>query len=381
MKYFLIAGEPSGDLHGASLIEELKKIDKEAEFRFFGGDLMRMSAGVKPIKHISELAVMGFWPVIKKLPAILKKMKLCKAAIQSFKPDAVILIDYPGFNLKIAKFVKQKLQIPVHYFISPSVWAWKTYRVKQIKRNIDQMLSIIPFEKDFYAKYNYNVHYVGNPAVDLIAANLDRTETIEEFKKRNFIAGNKPIIALLPGSREQEIAACLPRMIEVAKKQKDYEIVISGVNSVATEFYYSFMNGDRFHVIKHYPYQLLLQADVAIVNSGTATLETGLIGTPQVVVYRVKSGRIAYWLKKILIKTKYISLVNILAGKEVVQELYAHLFTVKNLNNEVQKILQDKDYRANMVNEYKLLAEKMGEAGSAQRAAKVIYSFYNQTNS
>jgi len=377
MKYFLVAGEPSGDLHGASLIEELKKIDKEAEFRFFGGDLMRMSAGVKPIKHISELAVMGFWPVIKKLPTILKRMKLCKEAIQSFEPDAVILIDYPGFNLKIAKFVKQKLQIPVHYFISPSVWAWKTYRVKQIKRNIDQMLSIIPFEKEFYAKYNYNVHYVGNPAVDLIDANLDRTETIEEFKKRNFIADNKPIIALLPGSREQEIAACLPRMIAVAKKQKDYEIVISGVNSVATEFYYSFMNGDRYHVIKHYPYQLLLQADVAIVNSGTATLETGLIGTPQVVVYRVKSGRIAYWLKKIFIKTKYISLVNILAGKEVVQELYAHLFTVKNLNNEVQKILQDKDYRANMVNEYKLLAEKMGEPGSAQRAAKVIYSFYN----
>lgn len=375
MKYFLVAGEPSGDLHGSSLIEEIKKIDKQAEFQYFGGDLMRNATESRPIKHVSELAVMGFWAVLKKLPTIFKNLKLCKEAILKFKPDAVILIDYPGFNLKIAKFVKKHTKASVHYYISPTVWAWKSGRVKQIKRDVDQMLSIIPFEKEFYAQYDYEVQYVGNPVVDFIEAKLDKTESIAYFRKKHFILNEKPIIALLPGSREQEIASSLPKMIEVVKKFPNYQVIISGVNSVATEFYYEYLNGNQYPVLKHHPYQLLFHADLAIVNSGTATLETALIRTPQIVVYHVMFGRLAYLLKHLFIKTKYIALVNILAGKEVVKELYAHKFTTKKLYEEANRILTNNRYRETMVESYDKLIADLGAAGSPQRAAKLIYDY------
>jgi len=374
MKYFLVAGEPSGDLHGSSLIEELKKLDPEAEFRFFGGDLMRAAGGVKPIKHIKKMAYMGFWTVLKKLPVIFKNLRLCKQSIVKFQPDAVILIDYPSFNLRIAKFVKKRTNIPVHYYISPSVWAWKSHRVKQIKRDVSQMLTIIPFEKEFYASHNFEVQYVGNPAIDFIDKQLDKTEETNYFKKKYFL-NDKPIIALLPGSRKQEIAACLPKMITAARKFPEYQIVISGVNSVHTAFYHEFMNGYNYPIIKHHPYQLLFHADLAIVNSGTATLETALIGTPQIVVYHVMLGRLAYFAKKILIKTNNISLVNILAEKEIVKELYAHLFTVKNLTREIERILLNETYRKQMIVSYKELRDKLGKPGTSKRAADIIYNY------
>lgn len=372
MKYFFIAGEASGDLHGSSLIEELKKLDSTCEIRFLGGDLMRAASGVKPIKHIREMAFMGFWAVLKNLSTILKNMRVCKKAILDFQPDVVVMIDYPGFNLRMAKFVRQKTGIPVYYYISPSVWAWKSHRVKQIKRDVTQMLAIIPFEKEFYASHQYDVKYVGNPSVDSVNEHLDKTEETSYFKKKYFLS-DKPIIALLPGSRKQEIAACLPKMIAAARKFPEYQIVISGVNSVHTAFYHEFMDGNSYPVIKHHPYQLIFHADLAVVNSGTATLETALIGTPQVVVYHVMLGRLAYWAKEIVIKTKFISLVNILAERQVVKELFAHLFTTDNLIDEMTRILRDDQYRNEMIASYKVLRDKLGEPGTARRAATCIY--------
>lgn len=372
MKYFFIAGEASGDLHGSSLINELKKLDNACEIHFLGGDLMRAVTGVRPIKHIKEMAYMGFWNVLKNLSTIFKNLRECKKAILDFQPDVVVLIDYPGFNLRIAKFVRKETGIPVYYYISPSVWAWKSSRIKQIKRDVTQMLTIIPFEKEFYASHQYEVKYVGNPTVDTVNDNLDKTEETAHFKKKYFLSG-KPIIALLPGSRKQEIAACLPKMIVAAQKFPDYQIVISGVNSIQTAFYHEFMAGENYTVIKHHPYQLIFHADIAVVNSGTATLETALIGTPQVVVYHVMLGRLAYLAKELFVKTKYISLVNILAEKQVVKELYAHLFTTERLFNEMSRILDDEDYRNEMIASYKILRDKLGEPGTAKRVAESIY--------
>ncbi len=377
MKYFLIAGEQSGDFHGSTLINELKQTDNKSKFKFLGGDLMREAAGVRPLRHIREMSFMGFWSVFKNLPKICKNLKICKKELLKFRPDALILIDYPGFNLRIAKFARKKLGIPVYYYISPSVWAWKTGRIKKIKRNVTKLLSIIPFEEQFYANYNYKVKYVGNPSVDAISEHLDKTEDIEDFKTKFFLS-DKPIIALLPGSRKQEVAACLPKMIEAAENYPNYQIVISGVTSIPTEFYYKYMNKGNYPVLKHHPYQLIYHSKVAVVNSGTATLETALIGTPQVVVYHVMFGRLAYLAKKIFIKIKYISLVNILAQKEVVKELYAHLFTVKNLKQELTLLLEDQNYQKQIIDSYKVLKEQLGEPGTAKRAVKCIYEDLNK---
>jgi lipid-A-disaccharide synthase len=376
MKYFVIAGETSGDFHGSTLMKELIKLDSNSEFKYFGGDLMRGAAGVRPVVHIRDMSFMGFWNVFKNLPSILKTLKKCKQAIIDYKPDALILVDYPSFNLRVAKYIRKHTKIPIYYYISPSVWAWKSHRIKQIKRDITQMLTIIPFEKEFYASHNYEVQYVGNPTIDAIHDNLDKSEEKSYFKKKYFLS-EKPIIALLPGSRKQEIAACLPKMISAAKKFPEYQIVISGVNSVHTAFYHEYMNGGNYPIIKHHPYQLVYHSDIAVVNSGTATLETALIGTPQIVVYHVMLGRFAYWAKELLIKTKYISLVNILAQRPIVKELYAHLFTVDNIYNEMKKILNDNKYRMGMIDSYKVLRETLGEPGTAQRAAKCIYEHKN----
>ncbi|GAB1414829.1 lipid-A-disaccharide synthase [Paludibacter sp.] len=376
MKYFLIAGETSGDFHGSTLVKELIKLDPNCEFKYLGGDLMRGAIGKRPIVHIRDMAFMGFWNVLKNLPSILKIISKCKKAIIDYKPDALILVDYPSFNLRVAKYIRKHTDIPIYYYISPSVWAWKSHRIKQIKRDITQMLTIIPFEKEFYASYNYEVKYVGNPTIDAIHENLDKSEEESYFKRKYFLS-DKPIIALLPGSRKQEIAACLPKMISAARNFPDCQIVISGVNSVHTAFYHEFMNGGNYPIIKHHPYQLVYHSKIAVVNSGTATLETALIGTPQVVVYHVIFGRLAYWAKELLIKTKFISLVNILARKEIVKELYAHLFTVDNLRKEMSKILNDEKYRNDMVNSYKVLRETLGGPGTAQRAATHIFEHKN----
>ena len=368
MRYFIIAGEASGDLHASNLMRELKKQDSQAEFCFLGGDLM-LTEGGKIIKHYREMAFMGFVAVAKNLGKVLKNMDECKQAIVDFKPDVLILVDYPSFNLRIARFVKENLNIPVYYYISPKIWAWKEYRIKEIKRYVDCMFTIFPFETEFYAKHNYPVEYVGNPTVDSIFLRPNLSQTFEEFCELNKLK-HKPIIALLAGSRKQEISACLPLMVEAATRFKDYQVVISGAPGIDLEYYTAILKRKPANIVFGQTYELLQHAKAAIVNSGTATLETALIGTPQVVVYHQALGRLAFWLKDIFIKVKYISLVNLVAEKEVVKELIAHLFTVENMTAELNKLLNDKVYRQKMVNEYAEIKKSLGNAGAAERTAK-----------
>lgn len=373
MKYFLIAGEASGDLHGAHLMHELKNLDAKAEFCFLGGDLMQAEGGTM-VKHYREMAFMGFIAVIKNGKKLMNNLKECKKTLRNFQPDILILIDYPSFNLRIAKFAKKELQLPVCYYISPKVWAWKTFRIKQIKQYVDKMLVIFPFEVDFYAQHHYEVEYVGNPTVDAVFSSLNQNQTFEDFCLFNGIE-KKPVIALLAGSRKQEISTCLPKMVETASQFNDFQLIIAGAPGIELEFYQVILKNKNIKVVFEQTYQLLLHAKAAIVNSGTATLETALIGTPQVVVYSVAFGRLAYWAKNIFIKVKYISLVNLIAGREVVKELIAHLFTVENLTRELKKLLYDEAYRTKIQENYQEIKNILGDKGAAQRAAKKIIAF------
>jgi lipid-A-disaccharide synthase len=298
-------------------------------------------------------------------------MSDCKQAVLDFQPDVVILVDYPSFNLRIARFVKEQLDIPVYYYISPKIWAWKEFRIKQIKRYIDKMFTIFPFETSFYAKHNYPVEYVGNPTIDSILTRPNQNQTFEAFCTENKLP-KSPIIALLAGSRKQEISACLPRMIESTGQFNDYQVVIAGAPGINPEFYNSILNGKEIPIVFGKTYDLLQQSQAAIVNSGTATLETALIGTPQVVVYNVILGRLAFLVKDLLIKVKYFSLVNLVAEKEVVKELVAHHFTVDNVLFELNKLLNDKDYRQNMLVDYLKVKNSLGDVGTAKRAAKIM---------
>jgi len=355
-------------LHASNLMLELKKADPQAEFCFLGGDLMQ-SQGGKLIKHYRQMAFMGFIAVLKNARTVLKNISDCKQAILDFKPDVVILVDYPSFNLRIARFVKEQLNIPVYFYISPKIWAWKEFRIKQIKRYVDKMFTIFPFETSFYAKHNYAVEYVGNPTIDSILTRPNQDQTLDSFCVENKLS-NKPIIALLAGSRKQEISSCLPRMIESASQFSNFQSVIAGAPGVNPEFYDSILNGREISIVFGKTYDLLQQSQAAIVNSGTATLETALIGTPQVVVYNVMLGRLALLLKDLIIKVKYISLVNLVAEKEVVKELVAHQFTVENVSTELNKLLNDKNYRQNMLNEYSKVKNSLGDVGTAKRTAK-----------
>jgi lipid-A-disaccharide synthase len=379
MRYFLIAGEASGDLHASNLMRELKKADACAEFCFLGGDLMQAQGG-KLIKHYRQMAFMGFVAVAKNLGTVLNNINDCKKAIVDFNPDVVILVDYPSFNLRIAKYVKENLNMPVYYYISPKIWAWKEYRIKEIKRYIDKLFTIFPFETAFYAKHNYPVEYVGNPTVDSVCLRPNQQQTFEEFCFVNNLP-NKPVIALLSGSRKQEISACLPRMIEAANRFPDYQVVVGGAPGVDPEFYHTFLNGKAIEIVFGQTYDLVQHSKAAIVNSGTATLETALIGTPEVVVYHVMFGRIAYAIKDIFIKVKFFSLVNLVTQKEVVKELVAHFFTVDNVAAELENILHNASYRQNMLNEYVILRKQLGEPGTAERAAKKMLELLRQYNS
>lgn len=370
MRYFIIAGEASGDLHASNLMRELLRMDSTAEFCFLGGDLMQAQGGTM-IKHYRQMAFMGFVAVLKNARTVLKNMSDCKQALVGFKPDVLILVDYPSFNLRMARFAKEKLNIPVYYYISPKIWAWKEFRIKQIKRYVDKMFTIFPFETAFYAKHQYSVEYVGNPIVDSVFTRPNQQQTFEEFCIQNNLT-YKPIIALLAGSRKQEIAACLPRMINACLRFTDYQIIIAGAPGINPDFYHSILNRNNVPIIFGKTYDLLQQSKVAIVNSGTATLETALIGIPQVVVYHVAMGRLAYWLKTVVIKVKYISLVNLVAEKEVVKELIAHQFTAGNVSLEIEKLLHDEEYRIKMLNEYAELKMSLGEIGAAERTAKKI---------
>lgn len=372
MKYFLVAGEASGDLHGSNLMAALKEQDPDAEFCFFGGDLM-LAQGGRLVKHYRELAFMGFIPVLLNLRTILRNMKMCQDEIAKFRPDVVILIDYPGFNLKIAKWVKTHTQIPVYYYISPKVWAWKEYRVKSFKKYVDEMLSILPFEVDFYKKHNYHIDYVGSPVVDAVAKfrEENKDDSFEKFAAENNL-DNKPVIALLAGSRQQEIKDNLPAMLESIKDFGGYQPVIAGAPGIDPGYYQEYIGNNPCKIIFGQTYRLLEYAQVTLVTSGTATLETALFRIPQVVCYKTPVPSVVYWAFKNILHTKYISLVNLIADKTVVQELFAKFFSVKNIHNEIEKLLYNVEYRDKMLREYDEIIKILGKAGASERAAKII---------
>lgn len=365
MKYYIIAGEASGDLHGSNLIKALKNEDANADIRFWGGDLMEKAGGTL-VKHYRDLAFMGFVEVLMNLRTILKNIKFCKEDIEKFNPDVIIFIDYPGFNMRIAKWAKQK-GIPTHYYISPQIWAWKENRIKDIKRDVDKMYVILPFEKDFYEKkHHFPVEFVGHPLIDAIQNR--KTISREDFIKENNLE-NKPIIALLPGSRKQEIKKKLTVMLSVVEDFPDYQFVIAGAPSQDYAFYKTFLNNENVHFISNKTYDLLSHSEAALVTSGTATLETALFKVPEVVCYI--GSRISYEIAKRIITLKYISLVNLIMDKEVVKELIQNDLNTKNLKIELQKILNP-DYRKNLLHEYDLLEDKLGGAGASEKTAKLI---------
>lgn len=371
MKYYLIVGEASGDLHASNLMHALKQEDSEAEFRYFGGDLMAVAGGTR-VKHYKELAYMGFIPVLLHLRTIFRNMKECKQDIVRWMPDVVILVDYPGFNLKIAEYLKKHTQIPVYYYISPKIWAWKEYRIKNIKRDVDELFSILPFEMDFFAGHQYPVHYVGNPCVD--AVDSYRKEHSEELKQ--FIVDNdlseKPVIALLAGSRKQEIKDNLHIMLEAAAPfTKDYQLVLAGAPGMDPAYYTNYIGKDiPVKIIFGQTYRLLQQSAAALVTSGTATLETALFRVPQVVCYYTPVGKFIAFLRRHILKVKFISLVNLVANKEVVRELVADTMTVQNVRSELDAILYNKEYRNRMLQEYDRIIQILGPAGASGEAAR-----------
>ncbi|WP_288856690.1 lipid-A-disaccharide synthase [uncultured Bacteroides sp.] len=370
MKYYLIVGEASGDLHASHLMAALKEEDSQAEFRFFGGDLMAAVGGVM-VKHYKELAYMGFVPVLLHLRTIFANMKRCKEDIVAWQPDVLILVDYPGFNLDIAKFVHANTRIPVFYYISPKIWAWKEYRIKNIKRDVDELFSILPFEVEFFEKkHHYPIHYVGNPTVDEVTAFLaSGSETFDDFVRANGLS-SKPIIALLAGSRKQEIKDNLPDMLRAAASFPDYQLVLAGAPGISPEYYERYVGGADVKIIFNKTFSLLRQAEAALVTSGTATLEAALFRVPQAVCYHTPIGKVIAFLKRHILKVKYISLVNLIANREVVKELVADTMTVEQVRSELNRILYDKEYRCRMLKGYECMASRLGEAGAPGHAAR-----------
>lgn len=373
MKYYLIVGEASGDLHASRLMRSLKKYDELAEFRFFGGDLMAAEGGTR-VKHYKELAYMGFVPVLLHLGTIFSNMKRCKEDIVAWKPDVVILVDYPGFNLNIAKFLKKNTLIPVYYYISPKIWAWKEWRIKSIKRDVSEMFSILPFEVPFYEqKHKYPVHYVGNPTAQEVAEfRAGYHQTYEEFCRGNNLDSRKPIIALLAGSRLQEIKDNLPAMIEVAERFEDYQMVLAGAPSIEDEYYDKFLEGTPVRVVKNKTYQLLSHTTAALVTSGTATLETALFNVPQVVCYETPLPKLIRFAFNHVLKVDYISLVNLVANKEVVPEMFADKFTIDGIANELYKIMPGQPARERMLAEYQEVLRELGSKVAPDEAASIM---------
>lgn len=366
MKYYLIAGEASGDLHASNLMKSLKRKDEKADFRFWGGDLMG-KAGGNLVKHYRELAFMGFWEVLTNLSTIFKNIKLCKKDIEQFAPDVIIFVDYPGFNFRIAKWAKQQ-GYKTHYYISPQIWAWKENRIKAIKRDVDELYVILPFEKDFYEKkHNFPVHFVGHPLLDAI--NHRKSISFERFTKTHKLS-DKPIIALLPGSRKQEISKMLSTMLKIPGQFAAYQFVIAGAPSQDREFYQTFIKKENVDLVMNSTYDLLSVSTAALVTSGTATLETALFKVPEVVCY--KGSRVSYQIAKRIINLNYISLVNLIMDKEVVKELIQNDFTAKKLAAELQKILEDKT-RKRLFRDYDELEQKLGGRGASDKTAELIF--------
>ena len=367
MKYYIIAGEASGDLHGSNLMKSLYNEDPNAEIRFWGGDLMQ-SVGGTLVKHYRDLSFMGFLEVALNIKTILNNIKICKKDILEFQPDVLIFIDYPGFNMRIAKWAK-KLGMKTHYYISPQIWAWKENRIKDIKRDIDKMYVILPFEKDFYEnKHLYQVEFVGHPLIDAI--HNRKTVNEIEFRKENNLS-DKPIIAILPGSRKQEITKMLSVMLSVVNDFSEYQFVIAGAPSQEYSFYSTFLTSKNCHFISNKTYDLLSVSCAALVTSGTATLETALFKVPEVVCY--KGSWLSYQIAKRIVTLKYISLVNLIMDKEVVTELIQENCNTKNIKIELQKLL-DSNYRTEVLKNYNELEMKLGGSGASQKTAKLIVS-------
>ena len=372
MKYYIIAGEASGDLHGANLIASLKKKDSRAKIRAWGGNLMKKQ-GATLVKHYRDLAFMGFVEVLLHLRTILRNLRFCKRDIMRFKPDAIILIDYPGFNMKIAKFA-HKHGIKVYYYISPQVWAWKKRRVHTIKEVVDKMLVILPFEKDFYDEYRVDAHFVGHPL-------LDELSKVRYINKNNFVRQNKlnakkEIIALLPGSRKQEVGRMLEVMLKVVDKFPEYQFVIGCAPSLPEEYYKSLIGNENVQLVFNKTYQLLQVASAALVTSGTATLETALFYVPEVVCY--KGNKISYLIAKNLIKVKYISLVNLIMDKPVVKELIQNDLTPENVETELKQLLTNHKVQRQLLDDYEDLRYKLGNAGASNNAATIIFDDLNK---
>lgn len=379
MKYYLIVGEASGDLHASRLMLSLRQQDPEAEFRFFGGDLMTQAGGTR-VRHYKDLAYMGFVPVLLHLRTIFNNMAFCKRDIVSWQPDVVILVDYPGFNLGIAKFVHTKTRIPVFYYISPKIWAWKEWRIKSIRRYVDEMFSILPFEVSFYeVKHHYKIHYVGNPTADEVRHfRQDYHESHEAFCQRWQLDPSRPIIALLAGSRKQEIKDNLPAMIEAAAPYcapaAGYQLVLAGAPSIEKEYYERFLEGHPVKKVDNDTYALLSHSTTALVTSGTATLETALFGVPQVVCYETPVPHLIRLLYNHVIRCPFISLVNLIADREVVPELLADLFSVERIHKELSNILPGQPGREAMLSGYDEVARRLGSDSAPQNAARIMVS-------
>ena len=383
MKYYLIAGEASGDLHAAHLMAALRKEDSEAQFRFFGGDKMQEEGGTM-VAHYSQLAFMGFIPVILHLPTILRYLRLCKQDIVAWQPDVVILVDYPGFNLKVAAFVRQHTDIPVFYYIAPKLWAWKEYRIKNIRRDVDELFSILPFEKAFFeGKHHYPIHYVGNPTADEVTDFLASYPNTDNTFQQSLDDGKAslPIIALLAGSRRQEIKDNLPAMLKATLPMTDdYRIIVAGAPNIDSDFYRKIIGDLPVEIVHGRTYELLANATAALVTSGTATLETALFGVPQVVCYKTPLPHLISFLRRHLIKVPYISLVNLIADSEVVTELVAHTFTLDNIRNELSSILPGGTRRSEMLEGYEKVRQAIGQPGAPANAARKMVNLLRKSS-
>jgi lipid-A-disaccharide synthase len=369
VKYYIIAGEASGDLHGSNLMRAIKRYDPDPVFRFFGGDRMQEQGGTM-VRHYREMAFMGVFEVVAHLGTVRSNYTFARQDIKSFSPDCFILIDFAGFNLRIARIAGES-GIPVFYYISPKVWAWNRSRVSVIRKRVNRMFVILPFEVDFYRQYDYMVEYLGNPLVDEIEKFRNRTDTSRDFFSRNHLSG-KPVIALLPGSRRQEITYCLPEMLSVIPVFPDYQFVIAGAPGLEDNYYRQFICGHEVSVVFNQTYELVSNACAAVVTSGTATLETALLGTPEVVIYKMNPA--TYHIGKHFVKVKFFSLVNLIMNRQVVKELL-QFNLAEDIKDELGRILTDTSYRERMLSDYKELTGKMGNAGVSDRVAQKIYQW------
>lgn len=372
MKYMVVAGEASGDLHAAGLMKALKALDPEARFRFFGGDLMAAQAGGEPDVHFTELNYMGFTDVIRHLPSIMSHLRRARTMLEIYRPDALILVDYPGFNLRLAKYAR-RLGIPVHYFISPKLWAWKSYRIKTIKRDVTRLYSILPFEVPYYAQRGYKAQYVGNPSVREIDSELQNIPSLRHFFNRHGVTDRRKVIALLPGSRRSEISSNLPIMIAAAKRFPEFQYVVVGAPSVPLKFYREIAHESGLNVVFGSTAVLVKHSEAALVTSGTATLETALAGTPQVVCYRANGSKLTYKLMEKLLHVRYVSLPNLIMGSEIVPELLLHNCTADTVARRLGPLLQPSPTRDWQLNGYKSMRRKLGTQDATATAAEFIY--------